>query len=412
MNYKTIAELFFETTLKDKIFLFIDEESFTYLQIKELCFNFISYVLKNNLIQKDFYVFSASPKVIIVTYLALNYLNKDVNIVSENMKHLLENENCIENTIQIKSDDDFNNFVCKRITEFSRIHKYITSIKERTCSLIQYTSGTTGKPSKIIRTNKSCFIEAMDLVKIWKYDKHSRIACFTPFSYSFAFGNVIMAAIISSSSIITCKKINIQQIIPLLRKNGATHFVTVVSIIKLLLIQQNKEKLNFLKYIICSGSKLSKKDEKKFYKNYKIHISEQYGMTEIGALFYSYISTDYFESAFPSIEYKINEKILYVKRRSSNGIYICTNDFVVENKNKKIKLLGRSDSVLKLDDKRYSVEYITSLFNNEDYLSIAKRLLSNKKIVLYYDKKNKENIKNIIAKLKIEKIIIKLIRVK
>lgn len=87
---------------------------------------------------------------------------------------------------------------------------------------------------------------------------------------------------------------------------------------------------------------------------------------------------------------------------------------MVENKNKKIKLLGRSDSVLKLDDKRYSVEYITSLFNNEDYLSIAKRLLSNKKIVLYYDKKNKENIKNIIAKLKIlaPKIIIKLIRVK
>lgn len=410
MEFKAISEVFFENPAKDKIFLYLEDESYTYEQITELCFDFVYCVLGKNLLNKDFYIFSSSPKVIIVSYLALNYLNKDVNIVSENVKELLFSENGIskDNAVLIYSEEDFNNYICKKCPDVSKIQEYFSLIKDRNSSLIQYTSGTTGKPSKIVRTKESCFVEAMDLVTIWKYNEQSRIACFTPFSYSFAFGNVVMAAVFSCSSIISCKKFNIKQVLPLLEKNGATHFVTVVSIIKLLLAQQSIKKLNFLKYIICSGSKLNKKDEKKFYGKFKIHVSEQYGMTETGALLYSYISNDYFEAVLPSVDYRIENDILYVKRRFTGLDEKNTKDFVCLNSKKQIKILGRSDSVLKLDDKRYSVEYISSLFEKEDYLTIAKKLLSCKKIVLYSNENNKENVKNIVSKLKAMEASIKI----
>lgn len=402
MKYKAISEVFFENSTKNKIFLYLEDESYTYQQIKGLCFDFISCVLENNLLEKDFYIFSSSPKVIIVSYLALNYLNKDVNIVSENVKELLFSENEIskDKAVLIQSEEDFNNYICKKSPDISKILKHLSLIKNRNSSLIQYTSGTTGKPSKILRTKESCFVEAKDLVLIWKYNELSRIACFTPFSYSFAFGNVVMAAVISCSSIISCKKFNVKQVLSLLEKNGATHFVTVVSNIKLLLVQQSTKKLDFLKYIICSGSKLNKKDEKRFYSKFKIHVSEQYGMTETGALLYSYISNDYFEAVLPSVDYRIESGILYVKRRFTDLDEINTKDFVYLNRKKQIKILGRSDSVLKLDDKRYSVEYISSLFENEDYITIAKKLLSSKKIILYSNENNRENVKNIVSKLK------------
>ncbi len=415
-EFKTISEVFFENPTKDKIFLYLEDETYTYQQITELCFDFIYCVLEKKLLKKDFYIFSSSPKVIIVSYLALNYLNKDVNIVSENVKEFLFSETGIskDNAVLIQSEEDFNNCVCIKHSDTLSLTNYLSSIKNRNSSIVQYTSGTSGKPSKIVRTKESCFVEAMDLVTVWKYDEQSRIACFTPFSYSFAFGNVVMAAIISCSSIISCKKFDIKQVLPMLEKNCATHFVTVISIIKLLLLQQSKEKLNFLKYIICSGSKLNKKDEKKFYDKFKIHISEQYGMTETGALFYSYVSGDYFESALPSVDYRINNDILFVKRRFSGLGEINTKDFVSLNRKNQIKILGRSDSVLKLDDKRYSVEYISSLFENKDYLTIAKKLLSCRKIILYSNENNEENIKNIVSKLKAmeSSIKVKIIKVK
>jgi acyl-coenzyme A synthetase/AMP-(fatty) acid ligase len=416
MESKAISEVFFENSTKDKIFLYLEDESYTYQQITELCFDFIYCVMEKNLLKKEFYIFSSSPKAIIVSYLALNYLNKDVNIVSENVKELLLSENGIskDNVVLIQSEEDFNNYICKKCSDVSKIQTQLSLIKNRNSSLIQYTSGTTGKPSKIVRTKESCYVEAMDLVMVWKYNEQSRIACFTPFSYSFAFGNVVMAAVISCSSIISCKKFNVKQVLQLLEKNEATHFVTVVSIIKLLLVQQSTKKLNFLKYIICSGSKIAKKDEKKFYSKFKIHVSEQYGMTETGALLYSYISNDYFEDIFPSVDYRIENNILYVKRNFTGLDEINTKDFVYQNRKNQIKILGRSDSVLKLDDKRYSVEYISSLFENEDYLTIAKKLLSSKKIVLYSNENNKKNVKNIVAKLKAMEasLRIKIVKVK
>ena len=59
-------------------------------------------------------------------------------------------------------------------------------------------------------------------------------------------------------------------------------------------------------------------------------------------------------------------------------------------------------------------EYISSLFENEDYLTIAKKLLSSKKIVLYSNENNKENVKNIASKLKAMEasIKIKIVKVK
>ena len=137
-------------------------------------------------------------------------------------------------------------------------------------------------------------------------------------------------------------------------------------------------------------------------------------MTETGALLYSYISNDYFEAVLPSVDYRTESDILYVKRRFTGLNEINTKDFVSLNRKKQIKILGRSDSVLKLDDKRYSVEYISSLFYFFDYLTIAKKLLSSKKIVLYSNENNKENVKNIASKLKAMEasIKIKIVKVK
>lgn len=422
MIYKAISEYFFEhaeNITKDKVFLYLEDEEITYSQIREKCYNFIYSIIEKGLIDYTFYISSSLPETIVVSFLALNFINKDVYIISDNVELLLfdDIEKNDEKIIFIIDNKEFNSFLdinktlknrhkynfenlINRKYDEKKLSEYLSTISERTSSLIQFTSGTTGKPSKIIRTKESCCVEGFDLVKIWKYDSDSRIACFTPFSYSFAFGNVVVSCILAYSSIISCKQFNLKNIYSMLSKYNATHFVTVVSIIKLLLIQKDKHPLSFLKYIICSGSKLNKKDESRFYRKFKIHISEQYGMTETGALLYSYVAKDYFVNSFPSVDYRIENNNLYVTRKYTNHPEINTNDYAIKKKKKYIKIIGRTDSVLKLDDKRYSVEYISSLFANEDYLTIAKKLLSNKKLILHYNKENKKNVRNVVSELK------------
>lgn len=424
MMCKAISEYFFENLKKinnDKVFLYLEDEKITYKQIREKCYSFIFSIIKKDLLDYNFYISSSLPETVIVSFLALNYINKDVYIISENVKLLLfdDTSKSNEKIVFITDNEDLNssfdksvntyvenryiyyfeNFVNKNYDE-KKLTEYLSTIIERYSSLIQFTSGTTGRPSKIIRTKESCNVEGIDLVKIWEYDSDSRVACFTSFSYSFAFGNVVIACILASASIISCKKFNIKNVCLMLKKYNATHFVTVVSIIKLLLIQKDKQELSFLKYLICSGSKLNKRDECRFHRKFKVHISEQYGMTETGALLYSYISKDYFMNSFPSVDCRIENNNLYITRKNTNLQEIKTNDYVIKKKKNYIKILGRTDSVLKLDDKRYSVEYISSLFANEDYLTIAKKLLSNKKIVLNYNKENKQNVKSVVSELK------------
>lgn len=411
---KAISEVFFEQTQKyeskglTKNFIILENETLTYSDISTLCKKFIFSYKEQKLEQNDFYILSSNPKIIIVSYLALNYMNKNVHITADNVRPLLldlqEKENnsnliYIVEKVEEKKSNKYRTFAeLLSDTPYSFSKEEINM--DRTSALVQFTSGTSGTPKRIIRTKSSCYIEALDLVNVWEIDESSKVACFLPLTYSFAFGNVVVASIIAGATIISCNSFNIKKVIPLLVDNQASHFVTVVSIIKLLLIQKNKQKLSFLKHLICSGSKIEIKDARKFKKKFKINVAEQYGMTETGSLLYSYKVGKYFTGVFPSVEIELKNDILYVFRKNCDIPQVKTNDYAKILKNNGVRIIGRADGVLKLDDKRYSVAYIESLFQKDDYLTLAKQIIGQKKIEIPFNKENKKAALEVIKKLK------------
>ena len=118
-------------------------------------------------------------------------------------------------------------------------------------------------------------------------------------------------------------------------------------------------------YIIAAGAKLSDDIFKYFEKNSSV--IEIYGSTETGVIAYRNNSKDKELTIFPNVKIENENTII------SNYIYgnkTTINDYIKINSNK-IEVKGRKDRVVKIYDKRVSLEFVEKTLNNNEMVETS-----------------------------------------
>ncbi len=119
------------------------------------------------------------------------------------------------------------------------------------------------------------------------------------------------------------------------------------------------ENVGSLKFLFSSGGKLKNSDFSSFFTNFKTDIIEVFGSTETGGIAYrSQKNGNEIWTKFDCVKLELDEReCLRVRSRYIAEEFFQTND-QVSMKDSGFKLLGRVDRIIKLEEKRISLEQL------------------------------------------------------
>ena len=241
--------------------------------------------------------------------------------------------------------------------------------------IMLFTSGSTGKP-KCVKLRPKLIVESASLFCSWaKIDATSKVFSLAPMSSMSGVRSALFLPIVSQCEVSfnTVKNNNIFDYILRIKNEKLTHFIVGPPFIKSLALLSkridNKEVAS-LKFILCTGAMLSKKDVDQIYQNLSIKVLNYYGLTET----YGFcIAQPYYTPDFESnnigmpiegVEIEIEDenslgigKLIirserlydgYLGKKSHNCDSYVTGDLAKINKNGEVLLYGRADDAINL----------------------------------------------------------------
>jgi len=325
------------------------------------------------------------------------------------------NQNFLKNTVNITTDEIRKKEFLKK--NFSNILNYCNTSSSSTSEIL-FTSGSTSKPKGVILTKKNSFYIAKQISKFVKVKINHKELLLLPLSHSFGLGR-LKSQIITGNSLIILKNMNnIGKFLLSIKQYKANGFGIVPStleMIKRIDISFLKEIKTFLRFIELGSEEINIKTVKWLLKSFpNTNIYHHYGMTEASrAIFLKYnkdniknnlIGNPSFYSKISILNKKkticklneIGEIAIkgpfvmkgYINNKSINKFTnygFLTGDYGYKDKKGNVFLLGRKDSLVKINGINISLKEIEECINKYPYiketLCLLKRNDSQNKII-------------------------------
>lgn len=316
---------------------FFDDINMPWSEFCELCDAFGDY-LKNNSIDEIEIFLTNCNEFLIVFFGALS---KDiiVKVLPEASDSILSN---------YIDDVKFINII-KKLTTTCCSYKNSIEVSMDSKFYLK-TSGSSGN-KKLIEKSISQMVKESEALKV-KFNISSNSVFFASVSHQHMFGITfkIFLPLISGAKVI-CKELNYPESIFELEAKDYI-FITSPVLIKSILLHPNFKKMYPLSRVFCAGSKL-KEELRLAFNRVCDDITEIYGSTETGIIAYSVFNSGL--TFFDEVEFALEDEFLSIS--SPWCSYFKTGD-IVEVSGRKIKSISRADRIVKLNDKRYSLEEI------------------------------------------------------
>ena len=163
----------------------------------------------------------------------------------------------------------------------------IKKINENAVACIYYSSGTTSDPKGVMYSHQNIYSLINSINKDFNFTYKSKHFVCLPFGHTASINYSIFPSLFNRSSLIISD--NFLEIANKFFYFASLYKVTYIQIvptiaIMLLKIKENIKnyKLNKLKYIGCGSSTLPREIQEKFYKQFKLNLSNLYGLSETG----------------------------------------------------------------------------------------------------------------------------------
>jgi len=155
--------------------------------------------------------------------------------------------------------------------------------------LYHYSSGTTGLPKRIIRTQINCVSAANNVAAACAINDTDRIFCTIPLFHAHGMSNCMLVAICSGAKLIIMENpqpfiLNKQYALEIIEREGVTIFPGIPFQFELLTRVNRKYDLSSIRICFTAGSKLKQETFQEFLNKFGIPIRQVYGSTETGPL--------------------------------------------------------------------------------------------------------------------------------
>ena len=302
-------------------------------------------------------------------------------------------------------------------------HNFIANFKDTTLSI--YTSGSSGEPKAIARNFEQVIKEIATLESLWGLSVQGCL-----FTASVSHCHIYGLLFRLLWPFLTQRPISLQFIafeeilIEILNQYPTCILISSPAFLKRL-SEHNFKKINntALSHVFSSGGKLENEEAKRSAAILGVEdITQIYGSSETGGIAYKNTKLNSYWHLLPLVEMQINDQILSVKSPycyQSN--WLNTND-LVRLHGDYFELLGRADSIAKIEEKRVSlldIEYYLAPFpliadvralalkRHRDYIALVIVLSDEgKRFLQYYGKNNLNNKIKLFLSTKFENVLL------
>lgn len=158
-----------------------------------------------------------------------------------------------------------------------------------TAAILQFSSGTTGRPKALYRTHKQCLAEIQHFRTACQITVDDRIFCALPLFHTHGLGNALLAMLGSAASLILMANpqpfaLRWLDALNLLERERATVFPGVPEMFDILAQAPQSGTLDSLRLCFSAGSPLPEVTYRAFFKRYAIAVRQLYGCTEAGSV--------------------------------------------------------------------------------------------------------------------------------
>jgi long-chain acyl-CoA synthetase len=152
--------------------------------------------------------------------------------------------------------------------------------------LCQYSTGSTGTPKRVVRTQANLLSEANSFRATVGTAHEDRILSVAPFFHSHGFGNCILAAMQVGASMVVLESFNRRRVMEALKDQRATVFPGMPFMFSILADAPSiaNTELPGLRLAFSAGAPLGKDTFDKFAHKFGVEIRQLYGSTETGAI--------------------------------------------------------------------------------------------------------------------------------
>ena len=235
-----------------------------------------------------------------------------------------------------------------------------------------YTSGTTGKPKLIQQRLKEFEVDNNNILSEWGDIFYSRKVCFTVSHHHIA--GFLFAILLPFTAGIPFRRSMIQVPEELEKFSDTEYFmITVPAFLKRAVELETPLSLNLKSpYIMASGGFIFPDLAQRVFEVFGVWPWEMYGSTETSGIGWRRQNEGPAFTPFPNCELWVNEdnclvvRSPYVKTKSG---YFETADMVKILPNGKFILMGRIDSVVKIEEKRISLPEVENRITESGFVS-------------------------------------------
>lgn len=245
--------------------------------------------------------------------------------------------------IAIINDENFGEFLLKRYDK-------LLSFDNSSCFYLK-TSGTSGSSKMVKKSLKSMFLEAKFLAGQLQISQNTTFICSVSHQHMFGLTFKLFLPMACGANVVP-RELNYPELIFENELKGNV-FITSPVLIEAVLAHKNAHRIGEFDFIISAGSPL-KYSLRSTLKEYGVkNIIDLYGSTETGAIARNYgDGLRIFSAVSAGVDERgtLNVKSPWCDFFQSNDIAVIKDD--------RLELFGRIDRIIKLHDKRISLESI------------------------------------------------------
>lgn len=319
------------------------------------CLGYISKLEKDNIT-----IFIDNAYYFITVMSAALLLKKKVNVLNNNSPKYVDK--IVDNSTVYISDDEKSNISLKDIFEKERDEKWIEFLKsnkiDENMNINFYTSGFTGFPKLIEKTLKQFEAEALKIIgEFGENLKDSIFAYSVPHYHSYGFVFDFLVPYILELKFLD-NRINYLETLNNFEEYKEITFITNPAFLKR--IDKSSLKIKSKWYVFSSTGALDKETSDLCIETFNTDAIEIYGSTEGGGMAYRKKSEKDLWTRLKIVKLKVNENgsLFCSSGYTGEGLWVHVGDVVDMKNENEFELLGREDSIVKIEGKRISVQQI------------------------------------------------------
>jgi long-chain acyl-CoA synthetase len=153
-------------------------------------------------------------------------------------------------------------------------------------ALQQYSTGSTGQPKPVIRTQRQLLAEVDHYAATVRITPADRILAVVPMFHAHGFGNCLLAALMNGATLVVLETFNPREVLSVLASERITIYPGVPFMFKMLTetLLKTEPDLSALRLAFSAGGALDPEVSRKFHARFGQHIRQLYGTTETGSI--------------------------------------------------------------------------------------------------------------------------------